>query len=55
MAYEPEGAVENIGDSIGIFSARVQSTVDDFKKFIESRTEETGEWRGEVADSQRVQ
>jgi uncharacterized membrane protein len=55
MAYEPEGTLENVGDSLGIFSARVQSTVDDFKKFIESRTEETGEWRGEVSDSQRVQ
>jgi len=51
MAYEPEGAVENIGDAVGIFSARVQNTVEDFKKFIESRGQETGGWRGAVDNS----
>jgi uncharacterized membrane protein len=55
MAYEPEGAVETAGDALGIFSARVQSSIEDFKKFIETRTEETGEWRGAVDDSERVQ
>jgi uncharacterized membrane protein len=54
MAYEPEDAIENVGDALGIFSARVQSTVEDFKKFIESRGRETGAWRGTVDDS-RVQ
>jgi uncharacterized membrane protein len=54
MAYEPEGAIENVGDALGIFSARVQHTVEDFKKFIESRGQETGEWRGEV-DKSRTQ
>jgi uncharacterized membrane protein len=51
MAYEPEGAMENIGDAMGIFSARVENTVEDFKTFIESRGQETGAWRGEVDDS----
>jgi uncharacterized membrane protein len=51
MAYEPQGAVENVGDAVGIFSGRVQNTVNDFKKFIESRGRETGSWRGEVDDS----
>src|SRR5256886_13450645 len=37
MEYEPEGAIENIGDAVGVFSARVQNTVEDFKKFIENR------------------
>jgi uncharacterized membrane protein len=55
MAYQPEGAVENAGDAPGIFSARVQQSVDDFKKFIENRTDETGAWRGVVEDSDRVQ
>ena len=48
MEYEPQGAVENIGDALGVLSGRVQNTVDDFKKFIESRGAETGGWRGEV-------
>jgi uncharacterized membrane protein len=48
MEYEPEGLVEKVGDVVGAFSQRVQSTMDDFKKFIESRGAETGAWRGEV-------
>ncbi len=54
MAYEPQGAVENVGDALGLLDARVQSTVQDFKKFIESRGAETRAWRGSVDDS-RVQ
>ncbi|HEX6637882.1 MAG TPA: SRPBCC family protein [Steroidobacteraceae bacterium] len=54
MAYEPEGAVENVGDALGLFTSRVEHTVEDFKRFIESRGTETGGWRGEVDDSQRV-
>jgi uncharacterized membrane protein len=52
MAYEPEGAVENAGDALGVLGARVQNTLEDFKKFIEERGHETGAWRGEVHDSQ---
>lgn len=48
MEYEPQGAVENVGDALGAMDRRVQSTVDDFKEFIESRAQETGAWRGEV-------
>jgi uncharacterized membrane protein len=54
MAYEPEGAVENVGDALGIFTSRVQNSVEEFKTFIERRGAETGAWRGEVDDSQRV-
>jgi len=55
MAYEPEGAIENIGDALGLLSARVQETVEDFKEFIENRGHETGAWRGEVHDSKTTQ
>ena len=48
MEYEPQGPVENIGDALGVMSARVQNSVEDFKQFIESRGAETGAWRGEV-------
>jgi uncharacterized membrane protein len=54
MAYEPEGALENAGDALGIFTGRVEDSVEGFKKFIESRGQETGAWRGEVDDSRRV-
>jgi len=54
MAYEPEGVVENVGDAMGMFSAQVEHSVEEFKDFIENRGAETGGWRGEVNDSQRV-
>jgi hypothetical protein len=50
MAYEPEGIIENMGDAVGVLSARVQNTVEDFKKFIEESGQETGGWRGTVRD-----
>src|SRR5687767_6846788 len=53
MEYEPEGVVEKTGDAIGVFSARVQNTVEDFKEFIEQRGGETGAWRGEVHGGQK--
>jgi ribosome-associated toxin RatA of RatAB toxin-antitoxin module len=52
MAYDPEGAIENIGDAVGLMSARVQESVEDFKEFIEERSAETGGWRGEVHGGQ---
>jgi uncharacterized membrane protein len=51
LAYEPEGVVENIGDMIGAMDGQVQSSVEEFKKFIEGRGRETGAWRGSVHDS----
>ena len=53
MEYEPEGVVEKTGDAIGVFSSRVQNTVEDFKEFIEKRGAETGAWRGEVHGGQK--
>jgi hypothetical protein len=35
-------------------SARVQNSVEDFKKFIEQRGRETGGWRGEVHGGQKT-
>jgi ribosome-associated toxin RatA of RatAB toxin-antitoxin module len=52
LAYEPEGVVENVGDMMGALDGQVQSSVEEFKKFIESRGRETGAWRGSVHDSE---
>jgi uncharacterized membrane protein len=52
MGYDPKGLVENVGDALGIVGQRVQTTLEDFKKFIEQRAVETGAWRGEVRDGQ---
>lgn len=48
LDYEPEGAVENVGDAMGAVSLRVAGDLQRFKEFIESRGHETGAWRGEV-------
>jgi uncharacterized membrane protein len=48
MEYDPEGAVENVGDALGLTRHRVGGDLKRFKKYIESRGAETGAWRGEV-------
>jgi uncharacterized membrane protein len=52
MSYEPEGVTENIGNALGALESQVETSVKDFKQFIESRGTETGAWRGEVRDGQ---
>jgi uncharacterized membrane protein len=52
MAYEPEDMVDKAGDAIGLFSSQVEHSVQEFKRFIESRGQETGAWRGEVEDGE---
>ena len=54
MEYDPKGVVEKVGDAVGIFSKRVQTTVEQFKEFIENRGAPTGAWRGEVHGGQKT-
>ena len=48
MEYDPEGVVENVGDTMGVVSQRVLGDLERFKQYIESRGHETGAWRGTV-------
>jgi uncharacterized membrane protein len=48
LEYDPEGFVENLGDLVGVVSSRVRGDLNRFKEFIESRSRETGAWRGTV-------
>ncbi|MGE0228168.1 MAG: SRPBCC family protein [Dehalococcoidia bacterium] len=48
MSYEPEGAVESVGDALGFVSRRVEGDLERFKEFIESHGTETGAWREEI-------
>ena len=48
LEFEPEGAVEQIGDKLGFVKARVNGDLKRFKEFVESRVLPTGAWRGEV-------
>jgi uncharacterized membrane protein len=52
MAYEPQGATESMGDALGVLNRRVEKSVNQFKKYIESRGAEDGAWRGQVHDSE---
>ena len=54
MEYDPEGPVEHLGGALGVPARRVEGDLERFKKFIESRGTETGEWRGEVHRRQKV-
>jgi uncharacterized membrane protein len=51
MSYAPNGAMEAVGSALGAVNAQLQTSVEQFKRFIESRGSETGAWRGEVSDS----
>jgi uncharacterized membrane protein len=48
--YDPDGAVEKIGDVLGMVGRRVEGDLARFKEFIESRGAQTGGWRGEIHD-----
>jgi uncharacterized membrane protein len=48
MEYDPQGMVENVGDAVGVVTARVGRDMARFKDYIESRQRETGAWRGDI-------
>jgi uncharacterized membrane protein len=48
LEYDPEGVVENVGDAVGVVSQRVLGDLERFKRYIESRGQESGAWRGTV-------
>ncbi|MDB6065729.1 MAG: cyclase/dehydrase [Pedosphaera sp.] len=48
MDYEPEGVLEHAGDALGVVTRRVEGDLERFKEFIQSRSEESGGWRGEI-------
>jgi len=51
VEYEPEGMVENLGDMLGLVSARINGDLNRFKDFIETKHTATGGWRGEIPAS----
>jgi uncharacterized membrane protein len=54
MDWEPEGVVEQAAAVVGADDARVRGDLERFKELIESRGQETGAWRGEVEQGQKV-
>lgn len=47
--YDPQGFIENVGAALGIVENRMAGDMQRFKDFIERRGEETGAWRGTIA------
>lgn len=52
LEYEPEGAAQTSGSAIGLVNLRVDGDLRRFKKFIEERGHESGQWRGEIHGAQ---
>jgi uncharacterized membrane protein len=48
LDYDPQGALEKLGDALGVVRRRVRGDMERFKSFIEARGQETGGWRGEI-------
>ena len=49
LEYDPQDWVEKAGDVLGIVRRRVRGDLQRFKEFMESRGQEPGAWRGEIA------
>jgi uncharacterized membrane protein len=54
LKWEPEGLVEAAADKIGVSDRAIKVDLENFKQLIESRGVETGAWRGEVVEGERV-
>jgi hypothetical protein len=42
LNYDPEGALENMADALGVVGRRVEGDLERFKKFIQTRRHERG-------------
>ena len=47
--WQPASVAEKVGSVINVDELQVKQDADRFKEFIESRGQETGSWRGDVA------
>ena len=54
MDHETEGLKEQLGTMLGVDSRRVKGDLERFKELVESQGVESGAWRGEVEQGQRV-
>lgn len=50
MIYQPEGALETIGDFLGAVRLEASGNLKRFKEMMEKRGQETGAWRGTIKD-----
>jgi len=50
LAWEPEGLLEKAGGALGADRLQIKADLERFRRFIESRGTETGQWRGRVPE-----
>jgi uncharacterized membrane protein len=50
MSYQAQGMREAVGSAVGLDTRRVRGDLERFKDLIEGLGQETGGWRGEIAD-----
>jgi uncharacterized membrane protein len=54
MEHDTEGLTEALGSALGVDSREVKGDLERFKELVESRGVESGAWRGEVRQGDRV-
>jgi uncharacterized membrane protein len=54
MEHDTEGMVEALGSALGADSRQVKGDLERFKELIEARGAESGAWRGQVEQGERV-
>ena len=54
LTWEPEGLAEAAADKVGLTDRAVNVDLERYKELVESRGVETGAWRGEVVEGERV-
>ena len=54
MEWQPRDSIEKMGAAMGFDDRQIKGDLERFKKFIESRGAETGGWRGEIEQGERV-
>ena len=48
LDVKPEGALEKVGDALGVVEREIKGDLERFREYIESRQSPTGGWRGAV-------
>ena len=54
LTWEPTGLVQAAADKVGASDRAIQVDLERFKELVESRGVESGAWRGEVVEGERV-
>jgi hemerythrin superfamily protein len=50
MSWEPEGILEKAGGAVGVDRLQIKADLERFRRFIEERGTETGQWRGRIPE-----